>query len=166
MTVRTYLDTGVLIAAYQGDHASHEVALKIIMESAEREFVSSDLVKLELLPKALFYRRADEFEFYNTFLSNVDVRVVDSNSISVGAFELSSKYGLAACDALHIHTAMNSSVTEFITTEKQGKAFFRIPANILTTTSIHVNIKPKNKGFLHCFLACFINVNKRQKFNP
>lgn len=160
MTIRTYLDTGVLIAAYQGDHASHEAAIKIITEGAEREFVSSDLVKLELLPKALFNKRDEEFEFYNTFLSNVDVISLDPNSISDGAYKLSSQYGLAACDALHIHTAINSSVAEFITTEKKGKAFFRIPANILTSTTIHVPVKQKN--IFDCLRSCFKVLIKRR----
>lgn len=136
MTKRTFLDTGVLMAAFMAEKTEHEAALKIIQDDS-REFVSSDLIKLELLPKAIYQNHVIEIEFYNLFFDNSEVIAVDTKSIRNGAYKLASKYGLAACDALHADTAITSSVDEFITTEKPTKPFFRIPAEVLSTISIY-----------------------------
>lgn len=152
MTKRTFLDTGVLIAAYRADHSAHEAALKIIQDDS-RAFVSSDLVKLELLPQAIHHKQTEELEFYNLFFNNVDVRNVDNNSLRDGAYQLASNYGLAACDAIHADTAINSSVAEFITTEKPTKPFFKIPPDKITSISIYQN-KARPSRFRQFLLCC------------
>jgi hypothetical protein len=50
---RTFLDTGVLIAAARGQDVASIAALNIL-DDQSREFVSSPFVKLEVLPKAVY----------------------------------------------------------------------------------------------------------------
>lgn len=52
---KTFLDSGVLISAWQGDPARQIKALTILSDP-KREFVCSPFVRLELIPKATYYR--------------------------------------------------------------------------------------------------------------
>ena len=63
---RTYIDSGVLIAAIRGVEPIAQKALEIL-DDPEREFVSSMFVKLEVLPKAVYHKQSIEEEFYTTF---------------------------------------------------------------------------------------------------
>ena len=64
--ILTYLDTGVLIAAFRGENIIAEKAL-VILEDAQRLFISSDILKLELLPKPTFHKKELELSFYRAF---------------------------------------------------------------------------------------------------
>lgn len=66
----TFVDSGVLIAAAQGTDKISEQAIAILTDPA-RLFVSSDVVWLEVLPKAIFHRRSGEVEFYRAFFASV-----------------------------------------------------------------------------------------------
>jgi predicted nucleic acid-binding protein len=59
--LRTFLDSGVLITGWKG---ADRLAAIAIMEDPSREFYTSSLVRLELLPKAHFHRQKAEVEFY------------------------------------------------------------------------------------------------------
>ncbi len=96
------------------------------MEDEEREFFTSELVKLELLPKAIFHKQAAEAEFYRTHLKRVRAEEPLSHELGREAFELGKRYGLAAADALHIAAAIRQGVQEFITSELPGKPLFRV----------------------------------------
>ena len=50
--IRTYLDTGVLIAAWRG---TEEVANKAmaVLDDMKREFIFSEVLRLEIMPKTL-----------------------------------------------------------------------------------------------------------------
>lgn len=67
---KTYIDSGVLISAFQGIQT---VSIKAnqILNDENREFASSRFVQLEVLPKATFHQQKDELEFYETFFSAV-----------------------------------------------------------------------------------------------
>jgi hypothetical protein len=54
--IRTFLDAGVLIAGIRGDLETVERVLAI-RNDPERAFVASDFVRLEVLPKALYFRQ-------------------------------------------------------------------------------------------------------------
>ncbi len=66
--MKTFLDAGVLIAAYRGQPAIRKRALEILDES-DREFVTSDFVRLEIIPKAVYHKRQDEVAFYELIFS-------------------------------------------------------------------------------------------------
>ena len=68
---RTYIDSGVLIAAARGNGKLAERALGVISDSQSREFVCSDYVKLEVVPKPTYYGRTEEVRFYETFFETV-----------------------------------------------------------------------------------------------
>lgn len=59
---RTYLDTGVLFAAFRGEPYTRIRALTVLNDPA-REFVASDYLMLETLPKATFFGNQREREF-------------------------------------------------------------------------------------------------------
>jgi len=65
----TFLDAGVLIAAARGNYDVSAQAMAVL-DDPDRLFASSDFVRLEVLPKAVFNRRADEAEFYTAFFSS------------------------------------------------------------------------------------------------
>nr|WP_036480028.1 hypothetical protein [Myxosarcina sp. GI1] len=69
MTI-TFIDSGVLITASRGVENLSERAITILA-SVNREFASSEFIKLEVLPKAIYYRQTDEAEFYQAFFNAV-----------------------------------------------------------------------------------------------
>ncbi len=95
-------------------------------EDPELEFCTSDLVKLELIPKAAFFKQTIEVAFYEKHFSTI--RKIDRLGPELGraADSLGRKYGLAAMDALHLASAIRLDAEEFITTEKSSKAMFRV----------------------------------------
>ena len=58
--IRTFLDSGVLIAAYKGSPAVGDAASKIV-DDPNRLFLSSPFVRHEVSPKALYNRQQDEY---------------------------------------------------------------------------------------------------------
>lgn len=64
---RTFIDSGVLIAAARGKNAPSISALKIL-DDQSREFASSPFVELEVLPKAVYNRKRMKLNFMRPFL--------------------------------------------------------------------------------------------------
>jgi hypothetical protein len=64
--IRTYLDSGVLITAFNARPDLREPALRIL-EDIDRVFLTSSFVRLEVSPKALFNNRTGEHRFYQTY---------------------------------------------------------------------------------------------------
>jgi hypothetical protein len=63
---RTFLDAGVLIAAYRGERQLRENALRLLADG-DRLFVASVFLELELLPKPVYFRNVEEVEFYRAY---------------------------------------------------------------------------------------------------
>lgn len=124
MTI-TFIDSGVLVTASRGveDLANQAIT---ILASADREFASSVFIKLEVLPKAIYYRQTDEAEFYQTFFSAVTLWANNQEQVIQDGHNIACKYGLAAMDALHIAAAISVGAEEFITTEKPTKPMYRV----------------------------------------
>jgi hypothetical protein len=131
---KTFLDSGVLLTAWKGKADDARAALSI-MEDENREFYTSQMVKLELLPKPSFYRQRLETEFYNTHFNFTRRDEPLSEQLGTEAFRLAANYGLAAADALNLAAAMRMGVEEFVTTEIPGKPPFRVSE--LQVTSLH-----------------------------
>ena len=121
--MRTFLDSGVLLTAWRGRDAEAALA---VMEAPRRQFYTSQLVKLELLPKPAFFGQAAETEFYQTHFRAVKGEEPLCRELGEKAGELARQYGLAAVDALHLAAAIRQGAKEFITTEKPGKPMFRV----------------------------------------
>ncbi len=124
MTI-TFIDSGVLVTASRGVEDLSDQAIAILA-SADREFASSEFIKLEVLPKAIYHRQIDEAEFYQTFFNAVTCWANDTEQIRQDGYNIACKYGLAAMDALHIAAAISVDAEEFITTEKPTKPMYRV----------------------------------------
>jgi predicted nucleic acid-binding protein len=121
---RTYVDSGVLIAAARGIDAIAQRAMNIL-DDPEREFVSSVFVKLEVLPKSIYHHQAIEVEFYTTFFDSVAVWADNFARIAELAYKEACQTGINALDALHIAAAASVGVEEFITSERPTKPLHR-----------------------------------------
>lgn len=129
MKVLTYLDSGVLIAAACGEVAIAEKAMAYI-DDPNREFASSILVKLEVLPKSIYYNKPSK-PFYEAFFSETAAYANTLDENLHDALIEAETFGLGGIDALHISTAKRLKAKDFVTSEKPTKPMFR-------TTSIKV----------------------------
>jgi predicted nucleic acid-binding protein len=123
---RTFLDSGVLIAAARGTDDTALLALQIL-DDPDRKFVSSVFVRLEVLPKAIYNGFREEAAFYQSFFENdVEIWVSLSDDLAELAQHQAEKFGLSALDSLHVAAAISAGADEFITTEKPGKPLQRV----------------------------------------
>jgi predicted nucleic acid-binding protein len=125
----------VLISAFAGTQQLSDAAFAVL-DDPEREFVITDFLKLELLPKAIFHKKNTEANFYNTFFEQACYVVEITSELTTGALALACLYNLSAIDSIHVHSALVSSSTEFITTEKPTKPFFQITDTSLKIISL------------------------------
>lgn len=122
---RTYLDSGVLIAAWQGTDDIYTNAM-LILDDADRAFVISDFIRLETVPKPTFLKKPDEVAFMEKIFARAAVIVESSSALTAQAVKMACKYNLAPVDALHISAALTAKVDEFITSEKSTKPLFSV----------------------------------------
>ena len=127
---RTFLDAGVLIAAVRGQEEEAARALAIL-EAPERTFIASDFLKMEVLPKAIYYQRPAEVALYERFFSKADLIPV-SAALVTQAFTEACTFGLSALDALHVTVAKAGGAEEFITTERTTTPLFRVTGIVIT----------------------------------
>ena len=124
---KTYVDSGVLIAAFRGQGDPTARAMQIL-DDPTREFASSIYVKLETLPKAIYHNNVNEISFYQSFFQSVRQWADQLDIIAETAFTQASEFGLKAMDALHIAAAMSIDADEFVTTERSTKPIHRVTA--------------------------------------
>jgi len=120
---RTFLDSGVLIAAYKGSPSVGEPAA-LILDDPGRIFLSSPFVRHEVSPKALFNKQAVEYRFYQSYFRRA-LFCDDLKAILSHAGKEATKSGVGPMDSLHIAAAYLLGADEFITTEKPGKSIYR-----------------------------------------
>jgi predicted nucleic acid-binding protein len=130
--IRTFLDASVLIAAIRGSPIPIERALGVLNDP-ERVFIASDFVRLEVLPKPLYFRQQSEVDFYEAYFAMVAEMVEVSPALVTQAYEEARRAGLAGMDALRIAAAKTSGVEEFITTERSTTALLRVTGIRVTT---------------------------------
>ena len=122
--MRTFLDSGVFLHAWRGETLSG-AAMQIIDDDT-REFFSSQMVRLELLPKARFEKRPREVAFYESHFADCAGCEPLSEELGREAEKLAVRHGLAGPDALQLAAAIRQGVEEFYTSEKPGKPMFRV----------------------------------------
>jgi predicted nucleic acid-binding protein len=120
---RTFLDSGVLIAAYKGSPSIEEPA-GLILDDPGRVFLSSPFVRHEVSPKALFNKQAVEYRFYQAYFRRA-LFCDDLKAILSHAGKESAKSGIGAMDSLHVAAAHLLGAHEFVTTERPGKSIYR-----------------------------------------
>jgi len=121
--IRTYLDSGVLITAYNGAPELKELALRVL-EDPNRIFLCSPFVHLETTPKALFNRRRSEHRFYHLYFRRAAM-TNDLKRILGHGFREAARAGVGPMDSLHLAAAHLLNADEFITTEKPTKSIYR-----------------------------------------
>jgi predicted nucleic acid-binding protein len=122
---KTFVDASVLIAAFRGKDDICQKAMEVI-EDNDREFVVSDYLKLELIPKPTFFKNEEELLFMQGFIDNASTYVHANSLITEQAIALACRYGLSAIDALHAEAAIETSADVLVTVEKPNKPFYRI----------------------------------------
>ena len=122
-TIRTYLDSGVLITAFSGAPELKEPALRVL-EDPDRVFLCSPFVHLETTPKALFNKRSAEHRFYQMYFRRAAM-TNDLKLILGHGFREAARAGVGPMDALHLAAAHLLKADEFITTEKPNKSIHR-----------------------------------------
>ena len=121
--IQTFLDSGVLITAYNGQPDLRERALAIL-EDRNRIFLSSPFVRHEVCPNTLFNRRHLEYRFYREYFQRA-VMFNDVRLILERASRESARSGVSAMDALHLAAAHLLRADEFITIEHPRRSIYR-----------------------------------------
>ncbi len=124
---RTFIDTGVLIAAATGNDAVAARAMTVL-DDPGRAFVTSDFVRLEVLPKARYHKNVDEAAFYEAFFDDAEEIIESTGTLVAAAQEEAEAIGLSAVDALHVAAARRGDSDELFTSEKPSKPLFRVAA--------------------------------------
>ena len=123
--ILTFVDAGVLIAAFRGQGELGRRALNVLSDP-DREYASSPFVRLEVLPKPMYLRREIEVRFYNAFFSSVSRWVESVDDVVERAYRIATSNGLNGIDALHVAAAVLVGADELVTTEKAGKPIHRV----------------------------------------
>lgn len=127
----TFIDASVLIYAAKkpiAETLARRFRALQLLSYPEREFVTSEFVKMEVLPIPVYFKRDREVRFYEAFFANV-LKWADPSSLVKPAYEIACGFGVSALDALHI-VAANHFEAEFVSAEKPTKPIYRAYANI------------------------------------
>ena len=125
MAIRTFVDSCVLIAAATGQRDVCEVAMQVL-EDPDRLILSSDFVRLEVLPKAIYNRRPKEVRFYEEFFAGVEGWAQPTPAMVRDAHDAACTFGLQAMDALHVVSAQALGADELVTLEKGTTPLHRV----------------------------------------
>jgi predicted nucleic acid-binding protein len=129
----TYVDSGVLILAARGTTDAAALALPFLQDP-NREFVTSDYVRLEVLPKPTCFHNDAEVEFYEAFFGLNTRTIPTSQALLDLAMGEACRIGLSALDAIHIACAVFGGAEEIVTSEKNTKPMHR--TNLVRVVSI------------------------------
>jgi predicted nucleic acid-binding protein len=132
---RTFLDAGVLIAAARG-RGIIAVRAHTILDDPARVFVSSDYIRMEVLPKALYHRQSQEVLLYERFFSRAVQIVAPSLALLMQAYTEACTFGLSALDAFHMAAAKFCGAEEFLTTERPTTPLFRVTGIVIKTITL------------------------------
>lgn len=133
--IRTFLDSGVLLAAARSVSRDRERALQIL-EDPNRIFLTSAFVYIEVVPKAIYHKKPLERAFYQEYFDGAEW-VRDVEQIVQMARVDAAKHGLAAMDALHLAAANIGHADEFITTERSERPLFRVTSTKVISLFAH-----------------------------
>lgn len=133
--IRTFLDAGVLIAAARG-RGMIDLRAHMILDDPERSFATSEYIRMEILPKALYHRQSTEVLLYEQFFSRAAHIVPSSPTLTQHAYAEACTCGLSALDAFHVAAAKSCGAEEFITTERPTTPLFRVTGLVIKTITL------------------------------
>lgn len=93
-----------------------------VLGDPDREFVATLFLRLEVVPIPLKFRKNKEAAFYKRFFKGVTTWI-DPASVIRPAYNLASRHGLGAMDALHLAAAIAVGA-EFVSAEKPTKPIY------------------------------------------
>jgi predicted nucleic acid-binding protein len=131
---KTYVDSNVLITAFQGREEIFRKAMEIL-DDPEREFIGSDYLRLETIPKPTFHKREEEVAFMEAFFESAQENIPSSPAITGKAIQFAGCHDIHPMDALHLSAALHAKADEFVTLEKPEKPMFKVKG--LQVTSLH-----------------------------
>jgi len=117
---RTYVDSGVLVMAARGSRELSGAALDILCDP-EREFVSSILVRLEVMPRA---STASEAEFYEAFFRDVAIWARLEAHLLVSAVDEARSSGVSPADAIHVLMAASTGCHELVIADEDDAPIY------------------------------------------
>jgi predicted nucleic acid-binding protein len=120
----TFVDASTLIAAACGLPEIAERAMRVL-DDPDRVFVTSDFVRLEVIPKPSYHGFRDQVDFYEEFFASAR-RIAVSKRLLEQALKEACQFGLSACDAIHVMAARRGKCVEFVTTDKPTRPLFRV----------------------------------------
>lgn len=120
----TYIDTGVLIAALRGPQTIADRALAYLNDPL-RDYITSDYVKIELLPKCRYFKNKQEEQFYEDFFKRSTIHVPSSDDLLAFAIDEGGKTGISGIDAIHVACAVIAQAKELITAERAASPMHR-----------------------------------------
>jgi len=129
-----FIDSGVLIAAATGRGDIADKARQVLLDP-EFEFASTQLVWLEVVPKAQYTGRIQEVRFYKRYFDSVTAWAEVDMDLLDDAASMAAKHGLSAVDAIHAAAALGLDAKRLITTERKSKPLHRVTE--IRVTTIH-----------------------------
>jgi len=135
LPIRTYIDASVLLAVIRGPIPLSERALALLSER-HRVFLSSDIVRLETQPKAIFHRQQAEVAFYQRFFDAVTASTETTPALVNAAFRYATQWNLNGLDALHVAAAIELDADELVTAERPTSTLARVHTPTLRIISI------------------------------
>ena len=123
--MHTFISAGVLITSVRGQNPALQQRALAVLNDPQREFASSEFVKLEVLPKAVWVRNQAELAFYERFFNGVSHWPDNNDDVIARAHFEAAAYGLGTVDALHIAAAALLGVAELVTIETPTKSIHR-----------------------------------------
>jgi predicted nucleic acid-binding protein len=133
--ILTFVDASVLIYAASKPTAAtlaRRLRALQVLGDPDREFLSSEFLRLEILPIPVYFQRARELAFYQRFFAGV-VTWADSAQLIGTAYDLACQFGLGAVDALHVAAAAAHGA-ELVCAERPTKPIYLAYQNV---TSIY-----------------------------
>ena len=130
---RAYIDTCVFIDAIKGSKPHWQQALALFTDPG-RELVSSQLIRLGLLPGPTFGKNANEVQNIESLLGAISVWVEVDDDLIREAVKIGCDHGVAGVDAVHCAAAKLAGAC-LITSERVGTPMHRVKDLI----TIHVD---------------------------
>ncbi len=117
--ILTYADSNVLIYAVSQKNLSLRLRALKILGDKQREFLASELLRLETLPYAVYAGRHKEVLFLQSFFGRHVSRWIEDER---ALFPTASQLIVQLVDALHLAAAIKYDA-DFVTGEKPTKPF-------------------------------------------
>jgi predicted nucleic acid-binding protein len=133
MSIRTVIDSCVLLSAFEGVEGEDNNKALAVLDDTNREFIAVDFIALELIPKPTFNKREEQSLFFKSFFDDAPLHAEVSSGITTLAIQLASEHDIAPMDALIVSSAIIGGADELITMEKPTKPMFRVKAVKVTS---------------------------------